>query len=104
MGYPAENRDGRFSYGHYKTWPDEKLRLYERSGVREYWTIDPAGRWLRTYELREAGYGPGTLFEEKGRVESAVLSVPGGRVFEIRVEELFGDLDRRTAKGYSTAT
>jgi Uma2 family endonuclease len=68
---------------------NEKLRLYERSGVREYWTIDPAGRWLRAYSLGEKGYGEGELFESEGRLASSVLRDEDGLAFAIETEELF---------------
>ncbi len=38
---------------------NEKFRLYERAGVREYWVVDPAGQWLCVYRL-----GAGGLFDE----------------------------------------
>ena len=75
---------------------NEKLRLYERSGVREYWTIDPAGKWLRKYALTDGSFGPGKLFEERGRVESVVLHGLDSAVFAIEVEELFAEIDRGT--------
>ncbi len=70
---------------------NEKLRLYERAGRREYWTIDPAGHWLRDYLLPGSVYGEGTLLEERGRVESAVLSDRQGSAFSIDVDGLLAE-------------
>ncbi len=33
----------------------DKHALYERSGVREYWVIDPAGRYVHVYRRGEKG-------------------------------------------------
>ena len=52
----------------------EKLTLYERSGVREYWVVDPANETLSVYSLgrgsgggfgKPAVYGPGDRFESR---------------------------------------
>ena len=52
----------------------EKFALYERSGVKEYWVIDPVGHWLQQYVLAADGkYAPEVTFENTGTVTSAVL-------------------------------
>lgn len=33
----------------------EKYQLYERSGVKEYWVIEPVGCWVQQYVLTPAG-------------------------------------------------
>ena len=49
----------------------EKFELYERSGVREYWVVEPKAAWLHRYVLRivesssEGRYGE-ALIREKG--------------------------------------
>lgn len=66
----------------------EKYALYERSGVREYWVIDPTGHWLQQYVLSPAGrYAPELTFVEQGQVACTVLA---GLVVE--VSDLWQDL------------
>jgi Uma2 family endonuclease len=73
---------------------NEKLRLYERNRVREYWTVDPAGRWLRKYAIGEKGYGEGVLFEGAALAESEVLRRPDRTAFSVHLEALFAELGR----------
>ena len=56
----------------------EKFDLYERSGVREYWVIEPRARWLQVHRLAEGRYASDRSLEEAGEVVSAVL--PGFRL------------------------
>lgn len=71
---------------------NDKFALYERHGVREYWVVDPAGKWLCVYRLGADGrFDDGELREslrEYGRIESRVLEG-----FAVLPEELFADLD-----------
>ena len=53
---------------------NEKYNLYERSGVKEYWVVDPPGRWVQQYILGANGrYAPEVVFVQKGTLVSAVL-------------------------------
>ena len=63
-----------------------KRRLYERSGVTEYWVVDPELDVVRMYRRDDAGFGrPLELSAEAGdRLETAIL--PG---FEIELARLF---------------
>lgn len=55
----------------------EKFELYERSGVREYWVIEPRASWLHRYVLGADGHYGAPLVREQGdgqgRVASALL-------------------------------
>lgn len=52
----------------------EKFDLYQRSGVKEYWVVEPKGRWLQQYVLGADGhFGVEVTFEGKGSLVSAVL-------------------------------
>lgn len=56
---------------------NDKFRRYERAGVREYWVIDPLGKWINVYSLGENGrFGKGDLYEPltpRGPVPSRLL-------------------------------
>ena len=56
---------------------NDKFRRYERAGVREYWVIDPLGKWINVYALAEKGrFGKGDLYEPltpRGPVPSKLL-------------------------------
>lgn len=70
----------------------EKLDLYEKHGVREYWVLDPSGRWLCIYHRKPDGrFDEGELREpgrDYGSVESQVLEG-----FVVEPPRLFEDLD-----------
>ncbi len=56
---------------------NDKFRRYERAGVREYWVIDPLGKWINVYSLGANGcFGKGDLYEPltpRGPVPSKLL-------------------------------
>jgi Uma2 family endonuclease len=65
----------------------DKMKLYERHGVREYWLAFPLEKTIMVYELTEKGYELFSYATEKGKVKSKVL-----QGFELEVEEVFGGL------------
>ena len=53
---------------------NEKYRLYERSGVREYWVVDPNARAILAYRRGENGYyNNEEILEKTGIMKSSVL-------------------------------
>lgn len=71
---------------------NEKFRLYERSGVREYWVLDPGNRSILVYRIGdEGGFDQGEIREpalDFGPIASEVLLG-----LSIDPEELFADID-----------
>jgi len=64
---------------------NEKYHVYERSGVREYWVVDPTGEWVQRYVLGANGkFGIEVTIEKHGTLESLVLSG-----FSVEVAELW---------------
>lgn len=60
-----------------------KRRVYERSGVREYWLVHPIDRMITVYRLRDGEYGKPEVLELTG--ETAVGVLPG---VSVRWDEL----------------
>jgi len=66
---------------------NDKFRLYERVGVREYWVVDPSGS-LQSYSLADSGrFGNPVILEGSGKLESTVL-----QGFTLDVAALFAEL------------
>ncbi|HKH43914.1 MAG TPA: Uma2 family endonuclease [Thermoanaerobaculia bacterium] len=67
---------------------DEGLKrdLYERSGVREYWLIDPERQEVRVFRRGGSGFKPAA---ELSASSGDVLSTPLLPGLEIRVREIF---------------
>ena len=51
----------------------EKLRLYEKHGVREYWIVNPAAHYVMIYRLAGEEYGRPEYFAKNDRLVSQVL-------------------------------
>ncbi len=50
-----------------------KRRVYERSGVKEYWLVHPTDRLVTIYRLIEGEYGKPEIRELSGETPVAVL-------------------------------
>jgi Uma2 family endonuclease len=63
----------------------EKFKLYEESGVREYWIVYPRVQGVTVFLLQEDGkYDEGTTYEFTGKVPVSIFDG-----LEIDLEELF---------------
>ena len=52
----------------------EKLALYERHGVREYWVVDPSQQVVLVFRLDQgSGYGKPVVFGPRDKAVSIVL-------------------------------
>ena len=73
------------SPGNSKREVRDKYALYEEAGVGEYWVVDPLGRHVLRYVLREGTYvGLAPRTEDDEAVEAATFAgfaIPGARVF-----------------------
>jgi Uma2 family endonuclease len=83
---------------------NEKFRLYQRCGVREYWVIDPGSRSLQFYSLEAcpavADRALAGSAEPPWRYGDPLILVGGGRVasqvlegFTLELASLFEDLE-----------
>jgi Uma2 family endonuclease len=52
----------------------QKMKLYHRFGVREFWLVDPNNTSVEVYVFTESGYELAEFAAENGVVQSSVLS------------------------------
>jgi Uma2 family endonuclease len=76
------------SPGNNKKELKNKYEVYEESGVKEYWIIQPYELTLLIYTLTEGKYVPSKLFTVGDIVESKCISG-----FTLDLDEIFDDLD-----------
>lgn len=65
----------------------DKMKLYEKHGVREYWLVFPLEKTILVFTLTKEGYKLFSSATEKGKIKSEVLEG-----FELDVEEVFRGL------------
>ncbi|MFW5862823.1 MAG: Uma2 family endonuclease, partial [Spirochaetota bacterium] len=51
----------------------EKLKLYQKHGVKEYWIVNPEARYIMIYRLENNKYGKPEYLTENETLESRVL-------------------------------
>ena len=66
----------------------EKLTLYERHGVKQYWLVFPGEHVAQVHELRDGKYGAPTMYADNDRI--AVSLFPG---LEIDLAAVFEEMD-----------
>ncbi len=52
----------------------EKKDIYEKSGIKEYWIVDPQKKWIEVYSLKQHKYYLFNRIEKKGKIKSMVLN------------------------------
>ncbi len=65
---------------------EQKKRIYERNGVREYWLIDPISRSVRLLILTAKGYNQDRVLSDRDILASQVLAglrIPVAELFPV---------------------
>ena len=71
----------------------EKLRLYQRAGVGEYWIVDPLTQYVQVFVLHDGRYGESTVYERNGTIRVSVfddVEIPLREVFLDEIAESLG--------------
>lgn len=64
-----------------------KFEVYESSGIKEYWIVDPDSQILLVYTLKDGKYQASRLMTYGDKVKSSVL-----KGFELDLGEFFADI------------
>ncbi|CDX00159.1 Endonuclease, Uma2 (Restriction endonuclease fold) [Desulfitobacterium hafniense] len=50
-----------------------KFNKYEKAGVGEYWIVEPEGRFVSVFVLREQKYGRPEIYAENDKIKAAIF-------------------------------
>jgi len=64
----------------------EKLKLYEKHGVKEYWIVNPEAKYMMIYRLKDGKYGKPDYLMGDDLLESRVL-----QGFRVHLKEIWGE-------------
>jgi len=64
----------------------EKLKLYEKHGVKEYWIVNPEANYMMIYHRVDNKYGKPDYLMDDDIIESSVL-----KGFSVNCREIFAD-------------
>lgn len=62
----------------------KKFKVYEKSGVKEYWIIDPEEQSVEVFTLQEGKFMIGQKAEKQGHIQSAIVEG-----FNVPIETIF---------------
>jgi len=62
----------------------EKLALYEKHGVREYWIVQPVDKIIHVYKLEDAKYGKPDVYGGSGTMQCLIF-----QDLKINLEKIF---------------
>lgn len=65
----------------------EKKEIYQKYGVKEYWIVDPKGKWIEIFTLSEGKYKSFAKAEKQGMISSKLL-----KEFSVDLEQVFEEI------------
>lgn len=77
---------------------EEKHALYERTGVKEYWTVFPKKRAVKVETLEEGKFQTYSEGKKTGEIRSKILDGFSIKIEDIMPESLFENTDKKKKK------
>lgn len=78
---------------------EEKHALYERTGVKEYWTVFPKKRAIKVETLEEGEFQTYCEGKKAGEIRSKILEGFSIKIEDIMPESLFENTEKKKKKG-----
>ncbi|TAE19652.1 MAG: Uma2 family endonuclease [Bacteroidetes bacterium] len=78
---------------------EEKHALYERAGVKEYWTVFPKKRTIKVETLEEGKFQTYCEGKKTGEIRSKILEGFSIKIEDIMPESLFENTEKKKKKG-----
>jgi Uma2 family endonuclease len=52
----------------------EKLAIYEKHGVKEYWIVHPTDNTLMVFHLKDKAYGKPDIYAKEDKIKTPILN------------------------------